>query len=207
MNEELINQRTISFGQKFRTFLLKLKYGKKIQADGFIRIMGKLPVLKVPGSSKIILGNKVVLNSDAKNSNTALTFNCTLVCGLTGVIEIGDNTMLNGVSITAYDKVTIGKNCQIASCTFIADTDFHPIHPATREREANGYKIDFNQVNKKGITIGNNVWIGWGCIILKGVTIGDNSIIAAGSVVLNDVPANVLYAGNPATFKKSLVEA
>jgi acetyltransferase-like isoleucine patch superfamily enzyme len=207
MNEVLVNQRKISFKQKLKTFLLKMKYGKKLQANGFIRIMGNLPILKVPGNGKIILGEKVVLNSDSKNSNTALTFNCTLVCGLSGIIEIGDNTMLNGVSITAYEKVIIGRNCQIASCTFIADTDFHPINPATRERESNGYKFNHSEVNKKGITIGNNVWIGWGCTILKGVTIGDNSIIAAGSVVLNDVPANVLYAGNPATFKKSILSA
>lgn len=40
------------------------------------------------------------------------------------------------------------------------------------------------------------------CIVLKGVTIGDNSIIVAGSVVINDIPPNVLAAGNPAKVKK-----
>lgn len=204
MTENLQNQRKITFKQKAQTQLLKLKYGKKLQTRGPIRIMGQLPVFKLPGNSKIILGNKVVLNSDSKKSNTALTFKCTLVCGLNGTIEIGDNTMLNGVSVTAYDKVIIGENCQIASCTFISDTDFHPIDPRTREREAMGYKINHNEVNKKIIKIGNNVWIGWGSIILKGVTIGDNSIIAAGSVILKDVPPNVLVAGNPAIVKKTL---
>lgn len=205
MSEEIVNQRQITFQQKFKTLLLKLKYRNNLVADGSIRILGKLPILKVPANSKVFIGKKVVLNSDAKNSNTALTFNCTLVCGLTGIIEIGDNTMLNGVSITAYEKVVIGKNCQIASCTFIADTDFHPVDPAIRKKEVNGYKIDHSEVNKKAVTIGNNVWIGWGCTILKGVTIGDNSIIAAGSVVVTDVPPNVLYAGNPAELKKSLL--
>jgi acetyltransferase-like isoleucine patch superfamily enzyme len=204
MSENLQNQRKVTFWQKVNTQLLKIKYGNKLQTKGPIRIMGGLPVFKLPGNSRIILGTKVVLNSDSEKSNTALTFKCTLVCGLNGTIEIGDNTMLNGVSVTAYDKVIIGRNCQIASCTFISDTDFHPVDPAIREREAMGYKIDYNQVNKKAITIGNNVWIGWGCIILKGVTIGDNSIIAAGSVVLKDVPAGVLVAGNPASIKKTL---
>jgi acetyltransferase-like isoleucine patch superfamily enzyme len=82
------------------------------------------------------------------------------------------------------------------------NTDYHPVNPDTRIRESMGYKIDYNEVNKKRVTIGNNVWIGWGSIILKGVNIGDNSIIAAGSVVLNDIPANVLAAGNPAIVKK-----
>jgi acetyltransferase-like isoleucine patch superfamily enzyme len=207
MSKEIINQRAITFQQKLKTILLKWRYGKNLVTDGPIRILGKLPVLKVPADSQVILGKKVVLNSDANRSNTALTFRCTLACGLNGIIEIGDNTMLNGVSITAYEKVSIGKNCQIASCTFVADTDFHPVNSTMREREVNGHKIDHSEVNKSAVRIGDNVWIGWGCTILKGVTIGDNSIIAAGSVVLSDVPSNALYAGNPAVFKKSLSKA
>ena len=204
MAEILQNQRPITFLQKLKSFWLHLKYPSKLNSNGPIRIFGQLPILKLPGTSSIHLGHKVVLNSDRIHSNTALTFNCTLVCGLNGKIEIGDHTMLNGVSITAYKKVCIGKNCQIASSTFISDTDFHPVDPIIRERESMGYRIDYNTVNKAEISIGNNVWIGWGCIILKGVTIGDNSIIAAGSVVLKDIPANVLAAGNPAVVKKAL---
>jgi acetyltransferase-like isoleucine patch superfamily enzyme len=204
MSEKLQNQREVTFRQKVITRLLKLKYGEKLFLNGPVRILGRLPVFKLPGEGKIILGSNVVFNSDFKRSNTALTFRCTLVCGLNGIIEIGDNTMLNGVSITAYEKVIIGKRCQIASCTFISDTDFHPVDPHTREREAMGYKIDHSEVNKKPVKIGDNVWIGWGSIILKGVTIGDNSIIAAGSVIIKDVPPNVLVAGNPATIKKAL---
>ena len=174
-----------------------------MQTLGAMRILGNMPVFKLPGqNSKIILGNKVVLNSDMKNSNTALTFRCTLVCGINGTIEIGDGTMLNGVSVTAYEKVSIGKNCQIASSTFISDTDFHPVNAKVREQQALGYKYDFNEVGKKEVVIGDNVWIGWGAIILKGVNIGNNSIVAAGSVVLKDVPPNALVAGNPAEIKK-----
>jgi len=54
------------------------------------------------------------------------------------------------------------------------------------------------------IKIGENVWIGAGVVVLPGITIGDNSVIAANSVVTTDVPANCLYAGTPAKFKKAL---
>ncbi len=47
------------------------------------------------------------------------------------------------------------------------------------------------------VHIGNDVFIGWGSIILPGTTIGDRVIIGAGSVVAKDVPNNVIVCGNP----------
>ena len=198
------NLRKVSFKEKVKLWRLMRRHGKGIQLNGQPKIIGKLPVCKLPGNAKIILGNKVVLNSDFIHSNTALTYRCTLVCGLEGIIEIGDNSQLNGVAITAYKRVVIGKNCQIASGTFIADTDFHPVDPEIRLKEGLGHKIDHKNVAKAEIIIGDNVWIGWGVTILKGVHIGDNSIIAAGSVVIHDIPARTLFAGNPAVVKKTL---
>ena len=203
-NEKLINRNVADFKSKLKALLLVWRYGKSIERRGDIRILRKMPVLKLPGSSKVYFGDKVVLNSDFERSNTALTYRCTLVCGFSGIIEIDDNSMLNGVAITAYKKVSIGKNCQIASCTLITDTDFHPVNPELRLKQALGHKIDHGSVNKAEVKIGDNVWIGWGSIILKGVKIGDNSIVAAGSVVIDEVPANVIVAGNPAKVVKQI---
>ena len=52
----------------------------------------------------------------------------------------------------------------------------------------------------KNVVIGNRVFIGAGSIILPGVTIGNDVIVGAGSVVTKDIPANCIYAGNPAKF-------
>ncbi|HBK99481.1 MAG TPA: maltose acetyltransferase, partial [Microcoleaceae bacterium UBA10368] len=54
------------------------------------------------------------------------------------------------------------------------------------------------------INIGNNVWIGGGCIICPGVTIGDRSTIGAVRVVVKDIPANVVAAGNPCRIIRHL---
>jgi maltose O-acetyltransferase len=48
------------------------------------------------------------------------------------------------------------------------------------------------------VTIGANVWIGGGAIILPGVTIGDDAIVGAGSIVTRNVAAGVTVVGNPA---------
>jgi len=53
-------------------------------------------------------------------------------------------------------------------------------------------------------TIGNNVYIGAGAVIMNPVNIGDNVIIGAGSVVTKDVPSNCIVAGNPAKIIRTL---
>jgi acetyltransferase-like isoleucine patch superfamily enzyme len=47
-------------------------------------------------------------------------------------------------------------------------------------------------------TIGNDVWVGYGAMILGGACVGDGAVIAAGSVVFSDVPPYAIVAGNPA---------
>ena len=53
-------------------------------------------------------------------------------------------------------------------------------------------------LHSKGITVGDDVWIGSHVVILDGVTIGDRSVLAAGAVVTKDVPAGAIVGGNPA---------
>lgn len=50
----------------------------------------------------------------------------------------------------------------------------------------------------RGITIGDNVFIGMRSIIMPGTTIGDDVVIGAGSVVSGNIPAGTVWAGNPA---------
>ena len=54
------------------------------------------------------------------------------------------------------------------------------------------------------IIVGNNVFIGAQSMILKGVVIGENSIVGAGSVVTKSIPANQIWAGNPARFIRNI---
>lgn len=55
---------------------------------------------------------------------------------------------------------------------------------------------------KGTITIEDEVWIGFGVIILSGVKIRKGAIIAAGAVVTRDVEAYSIVGGNPAKMIK-----
>ena len=104
-------------------------------------------------------------------------------------IHLGKNVFINyNCVILDVVRVTIGAETRIGPAVQIYTAD-HPRDPDVRR---SGLESGIP------VTIGSNVWIGGGAIILPGVTIGDNAIIGAGSVVTRDVPAGVTVAGNPA---------
>lgn len=116
------------------------------------------------------------------------------------ILRIGNNSGITGTSIHAHNCVTIGDNVNIGAGTMIYDTNFHSTNVKVRiDREK-----DLLDVETAPINIGDNVFIGARCLINKGVTIGENSLIGAGSVVVKKIPANELWAGNPAVFIKKI---
>ncbi|EJW09854.1 Maltose O-acetyltransferase [Rhodovulum sp. PH10] len=107
-------------------------------------------------------------------------------------ISLGDHVFLNfDCVILDVCAVTIGDKTQIGPGVQILAAD-HPRDPATRDAG-----LEFG----RPITIGRNVWIGGGAILLPGVTIGDDAVIGAGSVVTRDVPAGATAFGNPARLR------
>ncbi len=84
--------------------------------------------------------------------------------------------------------IRIGARVQIGPQVQILTAD-HPRDPA---RRATG------EESGRPVTIGDDVWIGGGAIILPGVTVGGGAIIGAGAVVTRDVAPGVTVAGNPA---------
>lgn len=126
--------------------------------------------------------------------------------------EKGEGTYDNGAKVWRWSDETlkIGKYCSIAyNVNFILDDGFHGLSPVssypfindlTEEKELADIKKSF--VRKKGITIGNDVWIGMNAIILPGVNIGNGAVIGAGSVVSKDVPDYAIVGGVPAKILK-----
>ena len=48
------------------------------------------------------------------------------------------------------------------------------------------------------VTIGEEVWIGGGAILLPGMTVGDGAVVGAGAVVTRNVAPGARVVGNPA---------
>lgn len=96
--------------------------------------------------------------------------------------EIGNNVMFgNHVSLVGrydHNHQQIGVPTRFAS--HIRDSHYE------------GKGADIN------VKIKDDVWIGYGSIILSGVTIGEGSIVAAGSVVTKDIEPYTIYGGVPA---------
>lgn len=116
------------------------------------------------------------------------------------VLVIGDATFVgHNCAFMVSKSITIGKHCLLAGGVRLSDFDGHPIDAGQRRA---------NQPTPADamcpVTVGDDVWIGAGAVVLKGVSIGDRSIIGAGSVVTRDVPPDVVAAGNPAKVVKAL---
>lgn len=94
-------------------------------------------------------------------------------------------------SISAYKgSVKIGKRVEIApNCAFYPYN--HQIHPGELIR---------NQplVSKGDIIIEDDVWLGFGCIVLEDVHIGSGAVIGAGAVVTKNIPSESIAVGRPA---------
>lgn len=101
-----------------------------------------------------------------------------------------DNIFLDICPITIGDNCMFGPNVQLYTAS-------HPLNPGKRNSG-----LEFG----KPITIGNNVWIGGGAVIVPGVTLGDNVVVAAGAVVTKSVPDDCVVGGNPAQIIKNVNE-
>jgi len=116
-----------------------------------------------------------------------------------GGLIVGDRvTISTGANIRAAGGVIrIGHGSGIGQYVTLVAAN-HGIHPGVPY-----FNTPYDET-RTGITIGENVWVGAGCVLLPGTTIGDNAIIAAGSVVNRCVPANEVWGGVPARKIKSL---
>ena len=138
----------------------------------------------------VVIGNNSMIGRTSYGYHAGMPFYSTILNdGSKSHVFIGNNCRINGAYIHAMDYIEIGDNCVMASGITIIDSNAHQVHSADRT---------IGRDTPKGISIGDNVWIGLNAVILKGTIIGNNCVIAAGSVVKGTFPDNTIVQGNPA---------
>lgn len=178
---------------------LFLRYKKSKACQFFpkeILSCGGRPILQIYGQLFLPTGKMCFVN-DACHSTLGIQRRCKLLVYPQATLRFEGNVGMSNVSIIATQAITIGQNVILGGNVTIADSDFHSMdsrHWFTEE--------DAHHMSSEAIVIGDNVFIGMNAIILKGVHIGNNAIVGAGSVVTKDIPANEIWAGNPAKFIK-----
>lgn len=111
------------------------------------------------------------------------------------LVRLGNNVGI-GDYCTINTDVIIGNDVLIGSNVGLIARDAHSVYiqGSTMFASPRG--------DKHRIVIEDDVWIGFGSLVLSGVTVGRGSVIAAGSVVTKNVPAYMIFAGAPARVLK-----
>ncbi|MEU4398930.1 acyltransferase [Micromonospora orduensis] len=113
-------------------------------------------------------------------------------------IEVGHNVDLGyrPILVAARARIRIGDNVMFGPEVTIRGGN-HRIDQVGVPMIAVDKKPG-DESHDRGVTIGDDVWVGTRAVILHGVTIGRGAVIGAGAVVTRSVPPYAVAAGNPA---------
>jgi acetyltransferase-like isoleucine patch superfamily enzyme len=173
------NMRSLAYASMLaRLAFLKLRHRGRLHTDGLCFIcpgvkleIGREATLRIGRWAWIGHGSKIRVHE--------------------GEVEIGAKTVMGQeCTISAYQHVSIGRECIVADRVMLIDFD-HGVVEVERPIRLQG-------IYKRDVRVGHNVWMGYGACVLRGVSVGDNSIIGTSSVVTHDVPANAVVGGVPA---------
>jgi len=136
------------------------------------------------GGGNIRIGHRFVIRGRVAPCELSAEANSQLI--------IGDRVFLNqGVVVAAKESIEIGDDSLIGDFSAIYDSNYHQLDPSHPDKP-------------RPVTIGKNVWLGNGVLVLPGSQIGDHTVVAARSVVKGALPPRVLAAGNPAVVVRQL---
>jgi len=156
----------------------KLRLGRRLRLDG-LAFIGPGCSLEVRPGARIELGRW-----------SWIGHGCKIRCH-EGAVSIGAKSVLGQeCTISAYQHVSIGRECVIADRVMLIDFD-HGMVEVERPIRLQG-------IYKRDVRVGNNVWIGYGACILRGVSVGDNAVVGTNAVVTKPIPENAVVGGVPA---------
>jgi acetyltransferase-like isoleucine patch superfamily enzyme len=172
-------------------------------------IDGKLPANVRLGRDTVLKGDHAFHRFRSKKKRALVVGeHCTMdgvhfALGEAAQVEIGNYCYFSNAILLCEQELRIGDYVVIGWNTTIADSDFHPISPAARIRDAIacsplGKARPRPPIAMQPVVIEDDVWIGPNVTILKGVRIGAGAFIEAGALVTRAVPRRARVLGNPA---------
>ena len=150
-------------------------------------------------STKAKIASTVIIDESTKNTRTLIADYAVLDdyikikhVGGCGDVIIGEGVYLNSFTILySGNGICIGKNTAIGpNCSLV------PVNHAYLRKDIDIHRQGFTE-SKGGISIGEDVWIGAGVIILDGSKIGKGAVIGAGSLVNGEIEAYSINYGTP----------
>jgi acetyltransferase-like isoleucine patch superfamily enzyme len=178
-----------------------------LRRSGGSAALGRNISLRHPG--RISLGRGVIVDDgcilDAKGDcsdgitmgDGVILGRNTIVSCKNGCIRIDDNANISAnCMLISETELSVGKNVLIAGMSYLIAGGNHGTLrtdiPIIRQP----------MVQKGGIKIEDNAWIGAGVVVLDGVTVGHDAVVGAGSVVTRSIPPFAIAAGVPAKVVK-----
>jgi acetyltransferase-like isoleucine patch superfamily enzyme len=157
---------------------LKLRFRGRLVTDGVAFVCPNV-TFEIGRDARVVLGRWSWIGHGSK------------IRAHEGEVVIGAKTVIGQeCTISAYQHVSIGRECILADRVMLIDFD-HGVVEVERPIRLQG-------IYKRDVKVGHNVWMGYGASVLRGVTVGDNAIVGTSSVVTKDVPANAVVGGVPA---------
>jgi acetyltransferase-like isoleucine patch superfamily enzyme len=186
-----------------RMMRAKRRLLERIQHCVRVARLNKRPGVQIDSSIYIAASAKIQIDTDdcvlggsVRISKGVIISDGVIIAPYGGSIEIGASAYIGPYCVLyGHGGLTIGRNTAIGAHTIIV--------PANHGIARLGVPMGRQPLTKKGITIGEDVWIGAGCKILDGVRIGNGAVIGAGSVVTRDIDAYSIAFGVPARVARS----
>ena len=170
----------------------------RLSERGYIAPTAEVHGAGVRTGRHVFIGDRVTLFQGARGGEihiadrSAVHRDSIFETGEGGSIEIGCNSHLQAhCHLSAYKgSIRIGNGVQVApGCAF------YPYDHGT----ATGIPMREQPFRSKGdIVIGDDVWLGYGVVVLNGAKVGAGAVIGAGSVVTREIPSMAIAVGSPA---------
>ena len=136
--------------------------------------------------------------------------NCVLIVGPQGHVRIGEYTSLNSTYVVCQNDIQIGAHCLFSWGVVVTDAwfgaipDRHVLRDQLIQCATQAARGILPSMTSRAVIVGDNVWVGFGSVILPGTRLGRGAIVGCKSVVSGDIPPYAVVAGNPARVVRYL---